>query len=59
MTLFLVVDLIMPDAGFIIDKKDDLLGIVLTHAHEDHIGAVAIYGLILNVKFMLRHLQQL
>tara|TARA_B100000963_G_scaffold331801_1_gene322843 strand:+ start:15392 stop:17053 length:1662 start_codon:yes stop_codon:yes gene_type:complete len=35
------VDLIMPDAGFIIDKKDDLLGIVLTHAHEDHIGAVA------------------
>ena len=34
------VDLIMPDAGFIIDKKDDLLGIVLTHAHEDHIGAV-------------------
>ena len=35
------VDLIMPDAGFIIEKKDDLLGIVLTHAHEDHIGAVA------------------
>jgi ribonuclease J len=35
------VDLIMPDPGFIIDKKDDLLGIVLTHAHEDHIGAVA------------------
>ena len=35
------IDLIMPDAGFIIEKKDDLLGIVLTHAHEDHIGAVA------------------
>ena len=35
------VDLIMPDPGFIIDKRDDLLGIVLTHAHEDHIGAVA------------------
>ncbi len=35
------IDLIMPDAGFIIDKKNDLLGIVLTHAHEDHIGAVA------------------
>ena len=34
------IDLIMPDAGFIIDKKEDLLGIVLTHAHEDHIGAV-------------------
>ena len=35
------IDLIMPDPGFIIDKKDDLLGIVLTHAHEDHIGKVA------------------
>ena len=35
------IDLIMPDPGFILDKKEDLLGIVLTHAHEDHIGAVA------------------
>ena len=35
------IDLIYPDPGFIIDKKDDLLGIVLTHAHEDHIGSVS------------------
>tara|TARA_Y100001970_G_scaffold274149_1_gene373452 strand:- start:592 stop:2253 length:1662 start_codon:yes stop_codon:yes gene_type:complete len=35
------IDLIIPDPGFILDKKDDLLGIVLTHAHEDHIGAIA------------------
>jgi ribonuclease J len=35
------IDLIFPDPGFILDKKKDLLGIVLTHAHEDHIGAVA------------------
>ena len=35
------IDLIYPDPGFIIDKKEDLLGIVLTHAHEDHIGAIA------------------
>tara|TARA_B110000438_G_scaffold279744_1_gene304424 strand:+ start:120 stop:1784 length:1665 start_codon:yes stop_codon:yes gene_type:complete len=34
------VDLIYPDPGFIVDKKDDLLGLVLTHAHEDHIGAI-------------------
>ena len=34
------IDLIYPDPGFIVDKKDDLLGIVLTHAHEDHIGAI-------------------
>jgi ribonuclease J len=35
------IDLIYPDPGFINDKKEDLLGIVLTHAHEDHIGAIA------------------
>ena len=35
------IDLIYPDPGFIIDKKNDLLGIILTHAHEDHIGAIA------------------
>ena len=35
------VDLIFPDTGFIEEKKNDLLGIVLTHAHEDHIGAVS------------------
>ena len=34
------IDLIYPDPGFIIDKKESLLGIVLTHAHEDHIGAI-------------------
>ena len=34
------IDLIYADPGFIIDKKDQLLGIVLTHAHEDHIGAI-------------------
>ena len=35
------IDLIYPDPGFIIDKKNDLLGIILTHAHEDHIGAIS------------------
>ena len=35
------IDLIYPDPGFIVEKKDNLLGIVLTHAHEDHIGAIA------------------
>ena len=35
------IDLIYPDPGFIIDKKDDLAGLILTHAHEDHIGAIA------------------
>jgi ribonuclease J len=35
------VDIILPDPEFIEPYADDILGIVLTHAHEDHIGAVA------------------
>tara|TARA_Y100000748_G_scaffold297723_1_gene292083 strand:+ start:493 stop:2151 length:1659 start_codon:yes stop_codon:yes gene_type:complete len=35
------IDLIYPDPGFIVEKKDNLLGIIVTHAHEDHIGAIA------------------
>jgi ribonuclease J len=34
------VELIMPDTAFIEERQKDLLGIVLTHGHEDHIGAV-------------------
>ena len=51
------IDLIYPDPGFIVDKKEDLLGIVLTHAHEDHIGAIAHLWPQLNVKFLQLHLQ--
>ena len=35
------VELILPDPTFIEEHAKDILGIVLTHAHEDHIGAVA------------------
>src|SRR5271165_310362 len=35
------VDLVMPDVGFIEKVKKDLAGIIITHAHEDHIGALA------------------
>ena len=34
------VEIILPDPTFIEEHADDILGIVLTHAHEDHIGAV-------------------
>jgi ribonuclease J len=34
------VDLILPDLDFIESQRDNLLGIVLTHGHEDHIGAI-------------------
>ena len=35
------VDLIMPDLSFIEKVKKDLVGLIITHAHEDHIGALA------------------
>ncbi|HEY2180004.1 MAG TPA: ribonuclease J [Caulobacteraceae bacterium] len=35
------VELILPDPEFVEEHAKDILGIVLTHAHEDHIGAVA------------------
>ncbi|MDH4745130.1 ribonuclease J [Sphingomonas sp. CBMAI 2297] len=34
------IDVILPDLQFIEERIDDLLGIVLTHGHEDHIGAL-------------------
>ena len=34
------VDIVVPDPAFIRDRRDDLVGLVLTHAHEDHLGAV-------------------
>jgi len=34
------VDVILPDVGFIAERVKSLAGIVITHAHEDHIGAV-------------------
>jgi ribonuclease J len=34
------IDLIMPDIQFLVEQKRNLLGIVLTHAHEDHYGAL-------------------
>ena len=35
------IDVVMPDPAYIVERRDDLLGLVLTHAHEDHLGAVA------------------
>ncbi|MEY4078580.1 MAG: hypothetical protein RIS80_349 [Actinomycetota bacterium] len=34
------VDVILPDFGYLRDRMDDVIGIVLTHGHEDHIGGV-------------------
>jgi ribonuclease J len=34
------VDVVMPDPRFIAERADDLVGLIATHAHEDHIGAI-------------------
>jgi ribonuclease J len=34
-------EIIMPDPAFIAERRDRLVGLVITHAHEDHVGAVA------------------
>ena len=35
------VDILLPDPKFIAGQNDNLVGLIITHAHEDHIGAVA------------------
>ena len=35
------IDLVFPDVSFIDKIRKDLIGLVITHAHEDHIGAIA------------------
>jgi ribonuclease J len=34
-------EIIMPDPAYIAERRDRLVGLVITHAHEDHVGAVA------------------
>lgn len=34
------IEIIMPDISFITKQQEDLIGLVVTHAHEDHIGAI-------------------
>lgn len=43
------IEIVLPDLEFIEQRADDLLGIVLTHGHEDHIGAIPYLALDLGV----------
>ena len=35
------VDLVLPDIEFVREQRDNLKGMIITHAHEDHFGAIA------------------
>ncbi|MCB1532407.1 MAG: ribonuclease J [Alphaproteobacteria bacterium] len=35
------IDLLLPDPAFLKERKEDIVGLIVTHAHEDHVGAVA------------------
>jgi ribonuclease J len=35
------IEVMLPDPAFIAERRDRLVGLVITHAHEDHIGGVA------------------
>lgn len=48
------VDLILPDLTWLIERADRLEGVVVTHGHEDHIGAVAHYYGALNAPIYAR-----
>lgn len=50
---YLGTDIIYPDLSFIQNNKESLLGILITHAHEDHIGALSEMWSTLNVPIYL------
>ncbi len=61
------VDIVIPDFSYLIENKDRVRGVVLTHAHEDHIGAlpfllrelnVPIYGTRLTLGFVKEKLKE-
>ncbi len=61
------VDLVLPDFSYLIDNRDRVEGVVITHAHEDHAGGLPfllrdvpcpIYGSALSLRFARRRIEE-
>jgi ribonuclease J len=61
------VDLVLPDFSYLLDNRERVEGVLLTHAHEDHAGALPfllrdvpapIYGSALSLKFARRRIEE-